>query len=106
MSFATEHEKVMWQALDQQQSDLASRLLPLLRVCRFATAAADALDEVQTMARNSPEFERQIMAVLPMYNDPAPAEVASLVCDVLIFAERLASEMSQRAAIALQSPPV
>jgi hypothetical protein len=92
----SQREEHLWRELDAQQSDIKRRLLPMIRLCLFASRAAAMLSDLQVRADLSPEFKEALWNATEFPDEPSPSEAHQLVANVLNCAERTASEMDER----------
>ena len=91
----TEREAQLFQALDAQQAQIDCSLLPMIRLCRFATRAAAVLSDLSAHSEISPSFKAAFAQATEYPNDPLADEAHELVAGVLYCVEREAFAMRE-----------
>lgn len=90
------NENIVWSSLDDVSSDINTRLLPMLQLCKFASNAAQQLQEFRTHGEIYPEFKEGMQKATEYLNTPMPEEAHELVAGVLYMAESLALDIKER----------
>ena len=96
MTTPSQRENDLLRALDEQQSDINCNLLPMIRLCLFASRAAAVLSDVRAHADISPSFQEALNEATEFPNDPMTGELHDLVAGVLHCAKNAALDMNER----------
>lgn len=99
----TQREAQLFQALDAQQAQIDCVLLPMIRLCVFASRAANVLSDLSTHAELSRPFKAALAEATEFPNEPLADEVHELVADVLSCVERETFSMGERLSAAMKS---
>ncbi|MBS3996688.1 MAG: hypothetical protein KGZ67_05025 [Hydrogenophaga sp.] len=87
--------------LDEMQAEVNCRLIPLIRLCRFASNTAKQLNDMHLYGELVPAFREQMEKATDHLNDPHPDEAHELVADVLWCVEQVARDLNSRLTAAL-----
>lgn len=89
-------QETLWSAMDAVSSDINTRLLPMLQLCKFASNAAQQLQDFRIHGEIYPEFKEGMKKATEAINTPLPEEAHELVAGVLYMAENLAFDIQER----------